>query len=253
MLEIVCGIRTSIGEGGWLASSSRPINQTARIGTRTSPSPSMAAATVRSCRPCSAACAWPKRWRSARPAHHRAIVATAQIASGKRSRSPDTRVCRPSRAQTATAPDRVRLASRNCGHSRLQTWGDSGEGSLCSKVCSTTSPRNLVRRSSSWSARAITTSHCLTRLSLIVACSVSRPRSAFTASVSAGWSGPGLTSSGARSFFVSASSLRATAAAAKAAARTSDACSRRASISAGTRLPGRSDRRCGRAGGSTAR
>ena len=86
---------------------------------------------------------------------------------------------------------------------------------MCSRVCSTTWPRSLVRRSSSWSARAITTSHCLTRLSLIVACSVSRSRSAFTASVSAGWSGPGLTSSGASSFLVSASSLRAMAAAAK--------------------------------------
>ncbi len=97
-------------------------------------------------------------------------------------------------------------------------------------------PRSLVRRSVSWSARAMITSHCLTWLSLTAARSDSRARSALTASVSVTASLPGLTSSGARSFLVSARSLRAMAAAALAAARTSATCSRSASISTGSRL-----------------
>ena len=80
------------------------------------------------------------------------------------------------------------------------------------------------------------TSHCLSWLSLTDASSVSRARSAFTASVSTTASPPGFSSSGARSFLVSARSLRAMAAAALAAARTSATCSRRASISTGSRL-----------------
>src|SRR5580704_836115 len=80
------------------------------------------------------------------------------------------------------------------------------------------------------------TSPCLTWLSLTAARSDSRARSAFTASVSGAASLPGFTSSGAKSFLVSARSLRAMAAAALAAARTSATCSRRVSISTGRRL-----------------
>ena len=39
------------------------------------------------------------------------------------------RVCGPSRLQTEKAADRVWPASTSCGHSRLQTWLDSGEAS----------------------------------------------------------------------------------------------------------------------------
>jgi len=229
------GISASIGAGGLPASSSLPISHTARMGTSTRPSPSMALTMVWSRRASMCVPPRPKRRRRARPTHHRMIVSAAQRPSDTSSGLPDFRVRKPSWLQLPMAPVSVFTEAMNCGPILCQTPGESGDGSRRRRVRSTSSPRSLVSRSSSWSARAITTSLCLTRLSAIVACSVSRSRSALRASVSGGASAPGFSSSGARSFFVSARSLRAKAAAAIAAVRTSVACSRKPSISTGNR------------------
>ena len=164
------------------------------------------------------------------------MVRAAQIASHTRLCVSAPNAAMPLALHDARADDSDWTEATSSGPSLLKNSRDSGMASRCSSVCSTTSLRRLVRRSRSWSARAITTSPCLTRPSLMVACSVSRWRSAFTASDSGAASGPGLTSSGASSFLVSARSLRAKAAAAIAAARTSEVCSRSESISAGSRL-----------------
>ena len=230
------GTSTSIGAGGAVALKSLPTSQTARIGTSTRPTPSTAAAMVRSRWPGSIASPRPKRRRRKRPSHHSATVTTAQKPSDVRSCSPEPSALRPSWPHAVIAAESVCTAVLNCGPSWRHTSDDNGETSRCSKASSMTWPRSLVRRSVSWSARAMITSHCLTWLSLTDARSVSRARSAFTASVSVTGSLPGLTSSGASSFLVSARSLRAMAAAALAAARTSATCSRSASISTGSRL-----------------
>ena len=191
---------------------------------------------VRSRWPGSAASPRPKRRRRKRPNHHSSTVMTAHTPSDVRSWSPEPKALRPSWPHAVTAAESVCTAVLNCGPSWRHTSGDSGERSRCSRASSMTWPRSLVRRSVSWSVRAMITSHCLTWLSLTAARSDSRVRSAFTASVSGTASPPGFTSSGAKSFLVSARSLRAMAAAAVAAARTSATCSRSASISAGSRL-----------------
>jgi hypothetical protein len=208
------GKSASIGGGGRVAASTLPTSQTARIGTSTSPTPSIAAARVRSRWPGTLSSPRPNRWRSLRPSHHNTIVSAAHSASGIRSWSPDCRPLKPSRPQVASAAVSVRHAPASCGPSLAHTLGETGESFCCRSVRSTTSPRSLVMRSSSWSARAMITSHCLTRLSLIVAWSVSRSRSALTASVSAGWSAPGLTLERRQQALVSARSLRASCAAA---------------------------------------
>ncbi len=230
---ISSGSSTSIGDGGMVANRSLPISQTARIGTSTRPTPSMAAVTVRSRWPGSAASPRPKRRRRKRPPAHSSTVRMAQPPRPARSRPSN---CRPAPSHALVAVDSVCSEVPSSGPSLLQTSRDRGEASRRNSVRSMTSPRSLVRRSMSWSARAITTSHCLTRPSLTAACSVSRSRSAFTASDSGTASLAGLASSGARSLRVSARSPRARLAAAAAAARTSPACSRRASISTGSRL-----------------
>ena len=178
------GISASIGAGGLPASRSLPTSHTARIGTSTRPSPSMALTMVWSRWASMCVPPRPKRRRSARPTHHRTMVIAAHRASGTSSGLPELSERKPSWLQVAIAPVSDVTDAMNCGPILRQTAGDSGEGSRRSRVCSTSSPRSLVMRSSSWSARAITTSHCLTRLSTTVACSVSRSRSAFTASLS---------------------------------------------------------------------
>ena len=231
---ISSGSSTSIGDGGMVANRSLPISQTARIGTSTRPTPSMAAVTVRSRWPGSAASPRPKRRRRKRPPAHSSDGDDGP--AGQAGKVAATRTAGRAPSHAPVADDSVCSEVPSSGPSLLQTSRDRGEASRRSSVRSMTSPRSLVRRSMSWSARAITTSHCLTRPSLTAACSVSRSRSAFTASDSGTASLAGLASSGARSLRVSARSPRARLAAAAAAARTSAACSRRASISTGSRL-----------------
>ena len=191
---------------------------------------------VRSRGPGSARSPRPKRRRAAWPIHHSTMVSSDHQISGVRSCSPDPSAFSPWARHAISARDRPAIAAENSGPTRRQVSGDSGDRPRCSRVCSMTSLRILVSRSSSWSARAITTSHCLMRPSLMAACSVRRSRSAFTASVSGGWSagvlsGSTLGSRGASSLRVSARSLRAIWAAAMAAARTPPASSRSPSIS----------------------
>ena len=98
------GISESIGDGGLLASRSLPISHTARMGTRTRPSPSMAPMMVWSCRASMCVPPRPKRRRSARPTHHRMIVSAAHRPSGTSSGLPALRVRKPSWLQLAIAP-----------------------------------------------------------------------------------------------------------------------------------------------------
>ena len=102
---ISSGSRTSIGDGGMVASRSLPISQTARIGTSTRPTPSMAAVTVRSRWPGSAASPRPKRRRRKRPPAHSSTVRMAQPPRPARSRPSN---CRP-RAQPRAGCRRQRL------------------------------------------------------------------------------------------------------------------------------------------------
>ena len=90
----------------------------------------------------------------------------AQPPSGGEIAVPELQAGSPATRWLPSTASAARCRAR--GPSLLQTSRDRGEASRCSSVRSMTSPRSLVRRSMSWSARAITTSHCLTRLSLTV-------------------------------------------------------------------------------------
>ena len=85
---ISSGSRTSIGDGGMVANSSLPISQTARIGTSTRPTPSMAAVTVRSRWPGSAASPRPKRRRRKRPPAHSSDGEDGPAGQRRRDRGP---------------------------------------------------------------------------------------------------------------------------------------------------------------------
>ncbi len=144
-------------------------------------------------------------------------------------------------AQAVMDPGRQGVGQRlhealNCGPTLLSTARESGAGSRRSSVRSMTSLRSLVRRSTIWSARAITTSHCLTgsrsgsparsagrgRPSPHPIRARRRRRAWPPAAPAASWYPRGR--------------WRASAAAAAAAAFTSAACSRRPSISTGSRF-----------------
>ena len=199
----------------------------------------MAAATVRSRWPGSAASPRPKRRRRKRPPPpQQRRSRRPRPPAAARSCSPELQAAQAFAAHAASAADSV---CSDVPSSRPELAPDVARQRR--GVAAQQGAQHDLRRAAwsgarcSWSARAITTSHCLTRLSLTAACSVSRSRSAFTASVSGDRVGARLDLERRQKLAcVSARSLRARSAAALAAARTSATCSRRASISTGSRL-----------------